>query len=678
MANIINPSLLVAADILQEAIVSKIGQPLVNGIVSCYENNSRTIYKNWYYQSSANAGSSSPTFNALPNPLTLSAAGTICDVNGNDVIPYFYPYDELDNATPQRYYITIYDQYGKLQFTRSYFPYNITSVNATGNTVVEQNLIINNRYWRNNYTSNALTATGTTPAWNTGVWTYQYDLSAVLPYYYATLAPSQHDGFSMPDFCYLTQNTGATDILQFKSFPQSDGPILTDDITPQYYLNYQCTGTGSNTVDKLLQFPLSYQLLSIAPGTTLTFTIQSLNNGSTSATFSVYLYRFLGSDVSSTPANDPKVLIGNFTTTTAWTKYVSVPIEFPITDGLTISSLASDSAYYIQIYPPLGETFNVSLALPSVYLSNTVPTNEFATYDQIDSIINTPRTGDIRTSINNFVPFGWVAMNDGTIGYSATSSTYITARNNTDTWPLYSLLWNMFYKYSTAPGNTGSNPVLPMYNTSGGSIGYGVGSNPSTAWSDFDTGNALALTKSMGRVLMGTVPLQYLLPYNGVNIGYTATFTAISNVLTITFDAPFNLFVGLPVTFENTTTLLANTVYYVTNLVNNHTFSVASSFANALSGTAITVASDSGTVNYAPAGSTEGEYAHTQLVGELARHSHTPLAPASFFYTTSGTGPNVTTIGTGSALQTTTGTTGNSTAFNVTQPGTFMNVFIKL
>ena len=458
----INTSLLIAADVLQDLLVDKLGEPLVNGIVTCYQNNARTVLKNWYYQSSANASSTTPTFNTLPNPLVLSAAGTIVDVNGNDVIPYFYPYNENDNETIQRYYITVYDQFGTLQFTRSYFPYNVTDVQVpTATTVSENNLIINNRFWRNNYTSSPLSLTAQSvtppalPTWADGAWTYQYNESVLtsMPYYYATLAPSQHDGFSMPDFVFLTQNTSSTESLQFVQFTQSADAILTDDVTPQYYLQYGCNSSGTGGM-KALQFPLSYQLLSIGP-TAATFSIQSILNAvGAAAEFTVNLYQFLGSDETSP---DP-VTIGTFVPTITWEKTI-ITFEIPGTENLSISTATADSAYYIQIVPPLNSTFNVSLALPSLFLSTGVPVNDFSTYDQIDAIINTPRTGDLRTSINSYYPFGWVPMNDGTIGYSTNSDTYITTRNNTDTWPLYNLLWNTFYQYSTAAGTAGTNPL---------------------------------------------------------------------------------------------------------------------------------------------------------------------------------------------------------------------------
>ena len=693
----INTSLLIAADVLQDLLVDKLGEPLVNGIVTCYQNNARTVLKNWYYQSSANASSTTPTFNTLPNPLVLSAAGTIVDVNGNDVIPYFYPYNENDNETIQRYYITVYDQFGTLQFTRSYFPYNVTDVQVpTATTVSENNLIINNRFWRNNYTSSPLSLTAQSvtppalPTWADGAWTYQYNESVLtsMPYYYATLAPSQHDGFSMPDFVFLTQNTSSTESLQFVQFTQSADAILTDDVTPQYYLQYGCNSSGTGGM-KALQFPLSYQLLSIGP-TAATFSIQSILNAvGAAAEFTVNLYQFLGSDETSP---DP-VTIGTFVPTITWEKTI-ITFEIPGTENLSISTATADSAYYIQIVPPLNSTFNVSLALPSLFLSTGVPVNDFSTYDQIDAIINTPRTGDLRTSINSYYPFGWVPMNDGTIGYSTNSDTYITTRNNTDTWPLYNLLWNTFYQYSTAAGTAGTNPLVPMYNTSGVSIGYGVGESPSTAVSDYKAGNALSLTKSMGKVLLGTVPIESLLVATDTIVGYQSTVSVAnsSGYLELTTANAINAFNGMPFIVSNTggalpTGLAINTVYYVA-VQSGNAFLVSPSFEQAIAANDGTLASNCiaytnagtgvTTVYAEPLGATTGEYDHTQLVGELASHAHAAASPTSTFFGNATTQATQGGTGTNFGQAATTAPTGSSTAFNVTQPSTFTNVFIKL
>ena len=119
----INPDLLIAAPMLQDSFVDKDGTPMAGGTITCYQDNSRTTLKNWYYQSSNFADASGKyTFSPLPNPLTLSAAGTITDINGVDTIPFFYPYSEIDQTQPQPYYITIVNQAQTNQITRPNFP----------------------------------------------------------------------------------------------------------------------------------------------------------------------------------------------------------------------------------------------------------------------------------------------------------------------------------------------------------------------------------------------------------------------------------------------------------------------------------------------------------------------------------------------------------------------------
>lgn len=115
----INQGLLIAAPMLQDSFVDKLGIPMANGTVTCYHDDSRTTLKNWYYQTGTPG---LYTFLPLPNPLTLSAAGTICDINGVDTIPFFYPYLESDQTMIDKYYITIVNQFDTNQITRANFP----------------------------------------------------------------------------------------------------------------------------------------------------------------------------------------------------------------------------------------------------------------------------------------------------------------------------------------------------------------------------------------------------------------------------------------------------------------------------------------------------------------------------------------------------------------------------
>jgi hypothetical protein len=172
-------------------------------------------------------------------------------------------------------------------------------------------------------------------------------------------------------------------------------------------------------------------------------------------------------------------------------------------------------------------------------------------------------------------------------------------------------------------------------------------------------------------------------------IGNSITFTASSSTgLLITMAQTSTIFKGMPITFSTVsgvlpTGLAANTIYYVTadDSFNGTTaFHVSTTFANAMAGTAISY-TNSGTapniVSLAPAGALEGEYAHTQLTAEVGAHNHTGTVAIGQSGTgSSGSGISGTTSGPLSLTISNNSPAG--TPFNVTQPGTLMNVFIKL
>ena len=650
----IDPSLLVAAPILQDYLVDKTtGGPLSGGIITLYQDNSRTTLKNWYYQSGAPLAY---TYLPLPNPLTLSDVGTIEDANGNDTIPFFYPYSELDNTTKQPYYITVYSSDVILQFTRQNFPFNPGTSNGNVNATNE-NLIANNEFWRNIGSLNATTLTNSFTLNGTTL-------------YYSTIAPSQHDGFTdMSDIQFIKDVNGATDTLTFEKFVGNfPDQIIPDDITPEYYLNIDCTGAGSETV-KYIQVPIKLHVDSLSSVGKCSALIDAMAvTGSPSITLK--LFQFLGTGVTSPEAATLETII----LSNDWAKY-TITFTMPTAQGLTLGN-GGDDALYLQIGLPVASTFDINIAKPAVYLADTAPTNDWQTYDEINSIISSPRTGDIRTSLNTFYPYGWVAMSGGTIGDASSNA---TARANIDTWPLFELLWNAFHSYTS--GST--NLLAQMKTSAGANVAYG-----GSAIADFTANNAITLTESMGQVILGTVPVSALLTT------YSTTFTGnTSGGLLIVANNNVNYFNGMPFFVSNTggalpTGLVANTIYYVANFNGTTAFNVSTSFANAMAGTVIPYTnngSGTNTVTAAYAGSSEGEYAHMQLIKELAAHTH----PGTVVTVTTD-GAQGDTAGYGSFTSSSpknvllnqpsgvVASQGSGTPANVTQPGTFYNIFMKL
>lgn len=107
----------IIAPALEHAFIDKkSGLPLANGIVTFYQDKQRTVLKPIYTLSGDPSGNYVP----LPNPLRLSAVGTVQDANGNNVLPYYFPYDDEGNI--ELYYITVETMEGQLQFTRETWP----------------------------------------------------------------------------------------------------------------------------------------------------------------------------------------------------------------------------------------------------------------------------------------------------------------------------------------------------------------------------------------------------------------------------------------------------------------------------------------------------------------------------------------------------------------------------
>jgi hypothetical protein len=131
----------VAAPSLEMYFVDKTtGEPLSNGTITFYKDNDRSVLKD-VYQLSGLPPYSVDSFVTLPNPLTLSSSGTIVNENGDNVIPYFFPYEGTPTNTTnaiELYYIVVESEAGTEQFTREAWPPNATSS--------ESNVVVNDIY----------------------------------------------------------------------------------------------------------------------------------------------------------------------------------------------------------------------------------------------------------------------------------------------------------------------------------------------------------------------------------------------------------------------------------------------------------------------------------------------------------------------------------------------------
>ena len=442
----INTSLLIAAPMLQDYLVDKdTGTPLANGIVTMYKDTARTQLKNWYYQTGIPGAY---TYIALDNPMHISSVGTIQDPNGNDVIPFYYPYDENDENVSQPYYVTVYsvDETGApaiLQFTRENFPFVAPAGTPTTTTPTLRNYIINNVFWRN---CGALSLTNETNK---------------------IVVPSQHDGYTFDhsDIRFVKNIIGANDSI---SFPEC--PTLPNAITPEYCLEFQCAGTQVGETVKCFQIPISLHVKTLQNVPfSFRFWGESLNG---TKDINVSIYQYLGAGVVSP---DP-IPLGVATLQPGGMRVFPFTGTFPDASTLILGN-GQDDALFIRLELPLSSdgVCHFQIAKPQLFLSNTLPDNDFDTYEQASAVFGDARTGDIRTGFSAFgSPFGYISMNDTTIGNVASAATGYASPFS---WPLYYLLY--------------TNVIDTYAPVSGGRTGSAI--------NDFNANKTLGLTKTLGR-----------------------------------------------------------------------------------------------------------------------------------------------------------------------------------
>jgi len=145
---------------LQEYFVNKdTGFPLAGGYVEFFSDPAFTAPKDVFQQSLV--GGTTYDYVNLGSTLVLSSVGTFMDNNGDDIIPFLYPYDA--NGQVQLYFIRVWSgdpsvQGSVLQFTRQGWPPNFSQ--GTSPTDVfesSQNVFSNPEFAIVNFTPNPAT-----------------------------------------------------------------------------------------------------------------------------------------------------------------------------------------------------------------------------------------------------------------------------------------------------------------------------------------------------------------------------------------------------------------------------------------------------------------------------------------------------------------------------------------
>lgn len=388
-----------------------------------------------------------------PNPVNF-------DANGMAPGMFFWADDEP-------YFVQIFDNVngtGNVVFTFNNYGPGISGGGGGGGTTTIgtlKNYVVNNVFWRNNGPFQSPPTLNYTTLTNGTI-----------------ICAGNHEGFRVPDVTYYrSSGDTSSEIVTLIPFGNGVNP-LTPDVTPEYYLDWNCTAATAGTY-KAFQWPIDLHVKNLETQTMTAIIWAKGVTGNVNLTMN-FLQDF------GTDTNPPTLGVSAFVLTTipiaasplggSWSAYAA-QFTIPSTGGKTLSP-GGDDASYLWVNMPVGAVGHIQFTKPKLYLGQTgAVVAELQTYDEIDSVISSPRTGDIRMSINSFSPYGWVAMNDTTIGNTGSGA---NGRANQDTWQLYNLLWTNVSQ-ANAPVSSG------MRGTS--------------AIADFNAGFTIALTKTLGRAL---------------------------------------------------------------------------------------------------------------------------------------------------------------------------------
>ena len=416
------------------------GKPLGAGSMYTYSSEDKTTFK-FIYQDSAG-------INAWPDPVLF-------DENGSQG-PFYWAFDPAD--PDDVYYIEVYDANGVLQWTiDDFFPPQAGGGSIITTALNLDNLITNNVMWRNlGVSANPVGVT------------------------FLKLAPGAHAGLAQtssnagPDICFIKNNTAATDQLQFVKFTLGSTPLIGD-VTPVDYLKYACTNTPAGETKKLVQYPITRSVQNLVNQSVIVTIWARCNSGNTALT--LQWLQFFGDGTGATASQITSIQTLNLTNT--WAKY-NISTSIPaLPSPVTLGGCGNDGLF-LQVQYPLGVATNIDFTKASVYLGNIAPANDYVTYDMIDGVINAPRTSYVFASYDLVAPFGYVIMNDGTIGSASSGA---TTRANVDTFPLYNWLW-------TNVSNPSANMWCPVTG--------GLGADPIA---DFTANKPLQLQKIIGRAI---------------------------------------------------------------------------------------------------------------------------------------------------------------------------------
>lgn len=296
---------------LEEYFVDKdTGLPLAAGIVTFYSDIDRNTKKPVYQLTGSPPNYS---YAVLPNPCILSAVGTFQDALGNNIVPYYFPYEGTpadSDGTIELYYITVESSGLVPQFTREAWP-NFSQGDEPGAGAELRNFIPNGQF---------LTHTDIIGSTQPPI-----EHFAGLPW---DIQPIAQGGWS------FNRSTGGSSTFN-NSFSRITTAIGGLNDFPRYAFNYNCTSFLNNDIvrDIAIRWPDVNKFSAGNPEGTQEYTLfcAAESNDSNTYTFDIRLIYYYGSGGSPTAFSD--VSIGTFSIGPSYGYKRLINVVFPSNGG---------------------------------------------------------------------------------------------------------------------------------------------------------------------------------------------------------------------------------------------------------------------------------------------------------------------------------------------------------
>lgn len=534
--------LLVASPTLQDLLVDKdTGLPLAGGIVTFYKDDSRQQFKNVYYQTGTPGA-----YNYIPtsNPMTLTAIGTFADPAGNDIIPFFYPYDEsTEDQTPQAYYVTVDSAAAIRQFTREGFPFIPASAEASAGQQDLVNLIPNGQFQAHNLLPNNTFPNGTTS-----------NIPNVLPLPPASTLVSTYV-IAQGGACgwYFIKDRASTS-TETITFPQIG---FNENISgrPQYAIRIASNGTGgTNTLKQLrVRFP---NVNIFSPGVQggppiYTFSIAAKSNSGFPDTISISEIQFFGTGSGvSTPTSTS--FSGTFSCGN--NAFTTQSVNFSFASNGSNLNVGPNGDDYIEIAIVFKTALAFDVTLTNVFLAP----GEF----QLSDYPQLPSSASFATGIAGSMPLPAqdgsnlylpLVLTSGGVGFDSTvigkpyasdaatiadnelllDGTTKIAGNYSGIGIPFSRLGNYYLSNGYSATSSGVTWKIPQYGTGSGFVTAAVATNGdgSILYLSSNTFGAATLPTDVSSGFTIPIPSSVNTPFQASSLGVIASTTTTASVL---------------------------------------------------------------------------------------------------------------------------------------------------